>query len=828
MTRKSELERAEGRSLPASVGSEPVQVELQSTVRSNMHELQSDDLEKRFDPQSRDLEEKDNFQPNEQVDLLVSDIKWTAAKIAELQRSNWLSKAPFWRLVRRLIKVRLLYALSNSRLLSARSRERFLRSAEKRDPLLLASRLDRFCSDFFARMSSNEFLRQQRDLQFASYGVRVTAIVPNYNHAAYLAQRIDSILGQSYPLIDIIILDDCSTDESRVIIEDYVSRYPDRISAVFNERNSGNVFHQWKKGHELATGDLVWICESDDFCDSSFVENLVGAFRDPSVMVAFGRIEFADKTGQFMPGMDDYRESSEAGIWNDPLVRPAARWFEGGFGVKNVIANVGGSIWRRFPVPEAIWEEARSYRIMGDWFLYGALAAGGQIAYNPDAVSFFRIHGANTSGSSAQSTPEYYREYAKLMTSLKRRWDIPDATLDRFLESCNRIYKGRDVGVGFEELLRPTELRAVRRDTPHILMGILGFSYGGGEIFPIHLANALHRQGANVSILQMMDTHDHPDVREMLDRGIPVYSANVLSDLGIRNFIKAAGVSVVHSHLATVERFLIEEGGADVPYIATLHGSYEAMKVSRGRVKKWAARIDQFIYTADRNLEPFDGLGVADEKFIKFPNAMPIDPAPFARTRRDLGIDQDTVVFTLVARGIAGKGWEEAVRALGLLRKRHPEQRVAVIAVGEGPATTRAMDLAKGDPDIHFLGYEQRIHGLYAISDVALLPTRFPGESYPLCLIQAMQMGVPCVATDIGNIRTMIEVAGGAAGEIVPFSADDAVYLEGLVSSMENMLDPRHRARLAENARKAAVRYDIDALAGRYRDLYDEVLARRS
>lgn len=797
------------------MASEPVQKRV---------EFECAEWEKKFD--SRRMEYEATL--NKELDRWADDIDWASAKIAELQRRNWVGKAPLIKLVRRLIKTRLLYTLSNLGLFSERTRARFKRSAEKRDPLLLASWLDEFCTNYFARIGANDLIQQYRGRKLANYGIRVTAIVPNYNHAAFLAQRIESILNQGYPLIDIVILDDCSTDGSRNVIDGYVERYPERIRAVFNEENSGNVFKQWQKGHGLATGDLVWICESDDFCDNHFVEHLVGAFRDPSVMIAFGRIEFADTTGQFMPGMDKYRESSEAGIWSDPLVRPAARWFEGGFGVKNVIANVGGSIWRRFPVEDAIWNNAASYRIMGDWYLYGVLAAGGQIAYNPNAVSFFRMHGANTSGLSAQSTPEYYQEYAKLMTSLKRRWKIPDATFDRFVDSCHRVYQGRDVEGRFEELLRPKELRTVQRDAPHVLIGTLGFSYGGGEIFPIHLANALRRQGVNVSMLQMMDTHDHPDVRAMLNPAIPVYSANVLSDMGVRNFIRTAQVSVVHSHIASVERFLIEEGAADVPYIATLHGSYEAMAISRSKTKKWASCVDQFVYTADRNRQPFEGLNIADEKFIKFPNAMPVDSTPFGKTREDLGIDEHTVVFTLVARGVDGKGWEESVRAFRILRDRHPEQKVAVLAVGEGPATARAKALAEGDPNIHFLGYVQHIHGVYMLTDVALLPTRFPGESHPLCLIQAMQMGVPSVATDIGDIRSMIEAEDGASGEIVPYSSDDGVYLEALVASMEKMLDPKYRARLATNARKSAIRFDIDVLAGRYRNLYDEIIARRA
>src|SRR6267378_5588953 len=81
----------------------------------------------------------------------------------------------------------------------------------------------------------------------------VSVIVPNYNHARYLRQRIESVLGQTYKDIEVILLDDCSTDESRAIISEY-SADP-RVKVVLNEVNSGSTFKQWKKGMGLAHGE---------------------------------------------------------------------------------------------------------------------------------------------------------------------------------------------------------------------------------------------------------------------------------------------------------------------------------------------------------------------------------------------------------------------------------------------------------------------------------------------------------------------------------------------------------------------------------------------
>lgn len=103
---------------------------------------------------------------------------------------------------------------------------------------------------------------------------KVSVIIPNYNHALYLDERIQSILNQSYDNFEIIILDDMSKDNSREVIEKY--RECPKISHIlYNETNSGSTFRQWKKGITLAKGEFIWIAESDDYCEPSLLEALV-------------------------------------------------------------------------------------------------------------------------------------------------------------------------------------------------------------------------------------------------------------------------------------------------------------------------------------------------------------------------------------------------------------------------------------------------------------------------------------------------------------------------------------------------------------------------
>ena len=117
----------------------------------------------------------------------------------------------------------------------------------------------------------------------------VSVIIPNYNHARYLPERLESVLGQTYQNFEVIILDDCSTDDSRDIIEQYRTN-PHVSQIIYNEENSGRVFKQWKKGLGLAKGDLLWIAESDDKCEPMFLERLVQCFIEhPTLALAFSK-----------------------------------------------------------------------------------------------------------------------------------------------------------------------------------------------------------------------------------------------------------------------------------------------------------------------------------------------------------------------------------------------------------------------------------------------------------------------------------------------------------------------------------------------------------
>jgi glycosyltransferase involved in cell wall biosynthesis len=256
----------------------------------------------------------------------------------------------------------------------------------------------------------------------------------------------------------------------------------------------------------------------------------------------------------------------------------------------------------------------------------------------------------------------------------------------------------------------------------------------------------------------------------------------------------------------------------------SLHGSYEAIPIDDGSLLRIIKGVSHWVYTAEKNLDTFKSVPLKSEMFSKLGNAMPIDPRPFPQTRDDLGIAQNAVVFTLVARGVKQKGWPESIRAFIRLRDENLGRKMHLLLCGEGEEPNRLAQSHAKDPNITFLGYQSRISGLYRISDCAIVPTRFIGESFPLCIIQAMQVGTPIIATKIGEIEAMVARPGRVAGILIENENIDDAFVKSLKAAMQVMLEESARTNFAKAAKLNGSEYNIDIIADKYYSIYKQLI----
>lgn len=219
----------------------------------------------------------------------------------------------------------------------------------------------------------------------------ISVIIPNYNHEPYLEQRMESILHQTYQHIEIIILDDASTDGSKRIIENYRSNKL-ITHIIINESNSGSTFLQWDRGLNKAQGEFIWIAESDDYCEPYFLEDLVSKLQNNTVL-AYAQSFFINSNDQIL-----YQSSAEY-----PSQHLKGEVFIKQYMLnKNAIYNTSMCIWRKSCYP-FISKEFLKYKYCGDWIFWNELAIRGNVLISCKLHNYYRKHKQTVSNEAIQT-----------------------------------------------------------------------------------------------------------------------------------------------------------------------------------------------------------------------------------------------------------------------------------------------------------------------------------------------------------------------------------------------------------------------------------------
>lgn len=264
---------------------------------------------------------------------------------------------------------------------------------------------------------------------------KVSVIIPNYNHALYLKQRIDSVLTQTFQNFEIIIMDDCSTDNSREVIEAY--RDQRKVShLVFNEVNSGGPFHQWKKGIELARGNYIWIAESDDWCEPTLLENLVRGLTDnPQCVLAYVQTHTIN-------GNNAIQQTSAHNKLAEYVSgkKYITEYLTGGC----AIWNAGMALFKK-ECYQQISQQFTAFKMSGDWLFYIELAKQGDVFISGKTLNYFRNHDKDVSGSMYRTGANYLEELQILKILKKQqlisRQEFKDHLLEKYIRFSTAKYR---------------------------------------------------------------------------------------------------------------------------------------------------------------------------------------------------------------------------------------------------------------------------------------------------------------------------------------------------------------------------------------------------
>lgn len=260
---------------------------------------------------------------------------------------------------------------------------------------------------------------------------KLSIIVPSYNHAKFLKERLDSIQKQTFKDWELIIIDDCSSDESIVILEDFSNTNKDKVKHfVVNKTNSGSGYFSWQRGIELAETKYIWIAETDDYSEPTFLEELVKILdqNDKLSLVFCGSNYVEDNKIIY----DSNKRTKDLNVETGKCKIMSCEIFLNRMPFDTYIAN-GSSVVFRKPTKK-IDIELFNNKQSSDLFLWSFLIQDSEFAFLNKNLNFFRRHEHSTTTQlNISSKKLIYEEKLKYLNFFEQNYKF-QTFLEHYVE----------------------------------------------------------------------------------------------------------------------------------------------------------------------------------------------------------------------------------------------------------------------------------------------------------------------------------------------------------------------------------------------------------
>jgi len=206
----------------------------------------------------------------------------------------------------------------------------------------------------------------------------VSIVITNFNYGAFVGSAVDSALAQTHDALEVIVVDDGSTDHSREIL----TRYSDRVILLL-ETNAGQAAAM-NRGYQKSRGEFVLFLDADDMLEPDAIERAVAVWQEGDSKVQFA-LRGMDANGRQL----GFRFPGAAMLSGDLRALTART---GGYPSPPTSGNLftRSMLERVMPIPEQRW------RRWPDTYLILSAAFHGQIRSIDGCLGWFRLHGNNS------------------------------------------------------------------------------------------------------------------------------------------------------------------------------------------------------------------------------------------------------------------------------------------------------------------------------------------------------------------------------------------------------------------------------------------------
>jgi len=654
----------------------------------------------------------------------------------------------------------------------------------------------------------------------------ISVIVPNYNHAPYLRQRLDSIVNQTLDDIEIFVLDDASTDDSRDIIAEYKDP---RIKTVYNQQQSGSPFAQWKLGLSLCSSDRVWIAESDDYCKEDFLAITQAGLTD-GIAISYCATEIVNSDGIVQDGaLDAYLDGAEKGRYKKSFVSAGGDEVNSAMAFRCTIVNASAAIFRRDLLEKSI-DSSAGFRMCGDWMVYLNLLQMGGISYNVETRNYFRRH-AHSTVSRLEGTDVYFEERSKIAKYVAHNFHLDKRAARRLILDLehewirfSKIEKSKSSLNDYLNVANFWNVVDSRGSLPtHVAFYVHGmlFSKGGIERQCADLAKFLANKGIKVTVFCRVWGQKEPvfDVGPFVDI-VPIFDENS-----------------AHTTVQTIRKELVERDvEIFVPMLSEYIFEYMAQAVQDLNIKSVASEhndpwmIEKLWWDRHRRVETFskfDRIHLLLDKFVEtIPESIRDSVTVVPNASPDQGLVMHAApqapIFVAVGRLVEQKGFDRLISAMSFLLRHVPDAELRIF--GQGPEEDNLANLALSlgvAERVSFMGVVPSITSALKDAVALVVPSRF--EGFGIVVVEAKLAGVPAIAFEDCNGPSDL-IRDGVDGILSsPFNTG-----EELAEAMKSMWSDRAlRKSMSENARKNGLSFTPEVVFPKWIDLLQDVSGRK-
>lgn len=586
--------------------------------------------------------------------------------------------------------------------------------------------------------------------EHTSYKPSVSVIVPFYNHVKFIEERLDSILNQSIKDIEIIALDDFSTDGTAEKVKPYLSDC--RIKLVQNEVNSGSPFKQWEKGIRLATAPIVWIAEGDDSCSSNFLETLLPYFDDHMVNVAAAKTEIINEHGELQKdALKPYLDMAFPDKFNSNYIKDGFVEVNEQFGAMCTLVNASGLLIRKSSFGQTL-QTAQDFKMCGDWLIYLECLKDGKIAFDVTTSNFFRRHSASQVHK-VEGSEIYFNERYAITEYVVKHFTVNRRMLNKAFKAIDHEwqrfkYKHPD-GTQLHQLYNKELLKvntSYLEKHPHVGFYVHGmtFSKGGIERLATQLANHLVEKGWRVTIFCRVHSDFEP-VYPLFEsvNVIPIFDEHIVEE-SVKRLNSALCHSDIDVFVPMLSEWLFEPiveaaQNTGMPIIASEHNdpwkieelwwNHEKRVACFKKVEAVHLLLHEFTESLPQNLH---------KKIITIPNGVKIP--------RDVNYDNRDKLIVTAGRLEPQKRFDRLIDAAALIQNELRQQGYRIEIYGEGSLENdlkQQINSLNLQDVVYLKGKTSHLDSIFEKADIFVIPSEF--EGFGMVLVEALAHGLPSI-----------------------------------------------------------------------------------